>query len=994
MEGMGGFGPPVYVGKTLNAREQARFDFPESSYEGQPIGIPRAGSQANHQHNVLTNVEPTYVASPTQTAIASSPIAMPKITQVSPQRDSVDATRKRDQGQYLNELQMTMMKKQQEIALTEERQREYMQRAGENLFRNAPVGQKTSPQVSPERLAEAAKKQKSQQAFADEITRLQNAKPIPQGHHILLHQQRPISPQYQQYASEQTRILYGKGEMPEPDPSNKLELQKQYRASIDAANALQAEPSPERKPRIRPDSPSAPIPGQNFLSTIGEKDSPAYKLKKLQEAKELIQQQAQIATLRENMKKEAERPLTEIKRPGGGTPLKKKQDVPERGPHFPSPKVASALATQQMRNEELNGGAEDGSTVTEENYMRRKAEQTKYRDALNSDKRKPRPDEALGISARISVKELPAKGANTRQENNLRSAINEIVKGPNVVDTIGNYDYDRHDYNKKLQRQLEYSRQLQEAQANSLPLSETLPREALMPRLRQKNELTPDPFHHGDVYLGSGHQPPPDTNNSLPGLIDKEPYQGYSREGGLQLALNLSDDAVRQMKDEKRAKQQEFIGQVQQATAQSPIKSPRVSNYRHKYPLDDLQDGSTPYEITADQLAHNEKLLEETIGQNTELQRQLEEQMQQAAEAGVDREHARELLIRRMAHEQYVLQLEEDARRKRIEASRAPDRLSLAAYKPGGSRGRPVEDPRAGAEHEEANGYGSGGLPMFNPYDWNEQSLDYHWNSDQSTHYPGSNRGGDGLTDSARHRLPHGTHQMHYGERDGKPPGSPRSFHPGTEEHFQQQAAYATAHAAPVQRMQMMQENKPKNTSLPLYQATPHAVEEGARQLHFDKGNALLMKNQDLYAQGLLTDRTAKEHERQMAKYVAQVKAAEASMTGTGQGQGSYYRKSQAHPEDFFVPNLTISKPLPKQELALSASRSNPQIVASLTQGRTPHARPQPPLGDPLRSPASFSRGGLTTVGNANTIERNSRQGYTNPTQRTQVYQAGFPAPR
>ena len=117
-------------------------------------------------------------------------------------------------------------------------------------------------------------------------------------------------------------------------------------------------------------------------------------------------------------------------------------------------------------------------------------------------------------------------------------------------------------------------------------------------------------------------------------------------------------------------------------------------------------------------------------------------------------------------------------------------------------------------------------------------------------------------------------------------------------------------------------------------------------------------------------------------------------MTGTGQGQGSYYRKSQAHPEDFFVPNLTLSKPLPKQELALSASRSNPTIVASLTQGRTPHARPQPPLGDPLRSPIGFSRGGLTTVGNANTIERNSRQGYTNPTQRTQVYQAGFPAPR
>ena len=60
MASLEGFGPPAYVGNTLNAREQARFDFPESTYEGQPIGVPRAGSQANHQHNVLTRMEPTY----------------------------------------------------------------------------------------------------------------------------------------------------------------------------------------------------------------------------------------------------------------------------------------------------------------------------------------------------------------------------------------------------------------------------------------------------------------------------------------------------------------------------------------------------------------------------------------------------------------------------------------------------------------------------------------------------------------------------------------------------------------------------------------------------------------------------------------------------------------------------------------------------------------------------------------------------------------------
>ena len=192
-----------------------------------------------------------------------------------------------------------------------------------------------------------------------------------------------------------------------------------------------------------------------------------------------------------------------------------------------------------------------------------------------------------------------------------------------------------------------------------------------------------------------------------------------------------------------------------------------------------------------------------------------------------------------------------------------------------------------------------------------------------------------------------------------------------------------------------MEENKPKNTSLPLYQATPQVVEEGAKQLHYDRGNALLMKNQDLYAQGLLTDRTAREHERQMAKYAAQVKAAEATRTGPGEGRGTYYRKSQAHPEDFFVPNLTLSKPLPAQESVnpsrLSPSRSNPHIVASITQGRTPPARPQPPLSERSQG---FSRGGINPVGTADTIERNSRQGYGNPVQRTQVYQTGFPAPR
>jgi hypothetical protein len=83
------------------------------------------GSQANHQHNVLDRTEPTYIASPTQTAIASSPISMPKI-KLSPQRDagSDRSMSRRDQGQYLDELEKTMVKKQYDIKLAQQKQQQ------------------------------------------------------------------------------------------------------------------------------------------------------------------------------------------------------------------------------------------------------------------------------------------------------------------------------------------------------------------------------------------------------------------------------------------------------------------------------------------------------------------------------------------------------------------------------------------------------------------------------------------------------------------------------------------------------------------------------------------------------------------------------------------------------------------------------------------------------------------------------------------------------
>ena len=47
----------------------------------------------------------------------------------------------------------------------------------------------------------------------------------------------------------------------------------------------------QRIPRQRPASPPVPLPGQNGLSTLGARDSAQYKQQKLQESKNILQQQ-------------------------------------------------------------------------------------------------------------------------------------------------------------------------------------------------------------------------------------------------------------------------------------------------------------------------------------------------------------------------------------------------------------------------------------------------------------------------------------------------------------------------------------------------------------------------------------------------------------------------------------------------------------------------------------------------------------------------------
>ena len=76
---------PVYRGNTMSGAERSRFDFPERTYEGQPVGVRLSGTQSQHQHDIMSRDEPSYTYSPTQQEIAVSPIAMPKIKNVSPQ---------------------------------------------------------------------------------------------------------------------------------------------------------------------------------------------------------------------------------------------------------------------------------------------------------------------------------------------------------------------------------------------------------------------------------------------------------------------------------------------------------------------------------------------------------------------------------------------------------------------------------------------------------------------------------------------------------------------------------------------------------------------------------------------------------------------------------------------------------------------------------------------------------------------------------------------
>ena len=85
-----------------------------------------------------------------------------------------------------------------------------------------------------------------------------------------------------------------------------------------------------------------------------------------------------------------------------------------------------------------------------------------------------------------------------------------------------------------------------------------------------------------------------------------------------------------------------------------------------------------------------------------------------------------------------------------------------------------------------------------------------------------------------------------------------------------------------------------------------------------------------------------------------------------------------------------MNKALPESVggVTLQQSNSNSMTIASLANGHTPRARPEPPLGYPTKSPQPMS--GMRQVGDSSYEQTNTRYGYSQPTQRSPVVQAGF----
>jgi hypothetical protein len=314
---------------------------------------------------------------------------------------------------------------------------------------------------------------------------------------------------------------------------------------------------------------------------------------------------------------------------------------------------------------------------------------------------------------------------------------------------------------------------------------------------------------------------------------------------------------------------------------QQPICSPRTMLFRKKNNISDggpdeiKAQSSQPYGLLAAALDRNEDTL---------------------AEKGISEG------LKKLAQAQRVAQLQEDERINQQSRSKPVERVSLKS---------PRFVSQAAAEQDMSENTVPGGLPMYNQYDWNQNALDYTWNTNQNPDRVGGAPGSDTGRQGSHFPLPHATQSMYFaqnGQGDSLQMAASPSARRGQD-------------GAAEPRHLQYAENQPQNVSLELY---PLDVEKVHR-----------MQAQAAYKEGLLSDRTIRAmQEQQQAD-----------------------ERGGAH-QNIQMPQLQIKQQMPAHNMNQHnpnyGGRGNDNIsgVTSLANGR----QPQVPASDPI--PRSGPNGG------------------------------------
>jgi len=774
------------------------------------------------------------------------------------------------------------------------------------------------------------------------------------------------------------RVLNGQGEVGFITLEQKRQQQQEYVRRIEQGKLVQQqaqlqalqEAEAARPPRQRASSPTVPLPGQNRLDTLGAQDSPQHKANRMKEAQQLLQEQSALIKQYQSVQQAAQPTLLRTSDeyglisgrmsqsgaaaqqqqgqfaphagPGPGFPgqfngagsnssgmagdysssssafsaigyhakivPKNRDTVPERDPnaYFPSPSVreaheraAAAVAeaaqqsaagfygyggnTNSATEQVITGrGGDLSSSLSGENKERRKLQQRQYQDALDSDRHAAVPGSQMG---RISLSHIGSRAANNRHEEG--TLFSPLKPGPNLIDLVGNYDADHHDPTKKRELAETYSAQLRAAQASVVPIGAAQPRMPLSSQRRatqQQQNAQLNPFNEHIASHQVNEEWRSRGNNSLP-ISGNAPYSGFARSG----FYANGAEAHQAMREVELEKMQQFYAAAQKANQQAPICSPRTVLFRKKNnisdggPDDEKARSSQPYGLLATALERNEDTLEEK---------------------GISEG------LKRMAQAQRAAQLQEDERMQKQARSKPVERVPLKS---------PRYRSKAEMEQDLADSTVSGGLPMFNQHDWNQNALDYTWNSNQTPDRIGAGQGSD--TDRQGHHfpLPHATHHMYFAQ-NGRGDATQLAHSSARQDQLSLGSmdpnSVNTGHR-PEQRYLQYAENQPQNVSLQLY---PLDVEKVHR-----------IQAQAAYKEGLLSDRTIRAKQLQDQQQQQQQ-----------QGGAGGLRHNQ-------MPQLQIKQQMPAHNM----NHHNPNYggqgvdnvsgVSSLASGRQPQVPPYDP---------------------------------------------------